>query len=187
MSLDCSVIEEACPMNLVPTASTTAALALGDALAMTLLVEKGFREEDFANLHPGGKLGKRLMRVEALMASGKRCPVVRAATPMRDVIYEMSSKGLGMTCVLDGDDRLLGIITDGDLRRHMDTAPGILQLTAADVMTRSPVSIAPATLAQEALNIMEQRKITSIVVVDGPASRVLGVVHLHDLWHTEMF
>src|SRR6266849_2662901 len=112
VALDCSVAEEACPMNLVPTASTTAALALGDALAMTLLVEKGFRQEDFANLHPGGKLGKRLMRVEALMSSGKQCPSVTAATPMRDVIYEMSSKGLGMTCVIDGDDEtLLGIIT----------------------------------------------------------------------------
>src|SRR5438874_6462876 len=181
VALDCSVAEEACPMNLVPTASTTAALAIGDALAMTLLVEKGFREEDFANLHPGGKLGKRLMRVEALMHGGKQCPMVRGDTPMRDVIYEMSSKGLGMTCVVDGGDALLGIITDGDLRRHMDRAPGILELTAAEVMTRGPVSIPPTTLATEALNIMEQRKITSIVVVDGGSRRVTGVVHLHDL------
>src|SRR4051795_7981970 len=118
--LDCSVVEEACPMNLVPTASTTAALAIGDALAMTLLVEKGFREEDFASLHPGGKLGKRLMRVEALMHAGRHCPVVRGDTPMRDVIYEMSSKGLGMTCVAGEDEELLGIITDGDLRRRME-------------------------------------------------------------------
>src|SRR3954471_25086538 len=119
--LDCGVTEEACPMNLVPTASTTAALAIGDALAMTLLVEKGFRQEDFANLHPGGKLGKRLMRVEALMHAGTLCPIVRADTRMRDVIYEMSSKGLGMTCVVDADDEtLLGIITDGDLRRRME-------------------------------------------------------------------
>ena len=120
VALDCSVTEEACPMNLVPTASTTAALAIGDALAMTLLVEKGFRQEDFANLHPGGKLGKRLMRVEALMHCGKHCPVVRTDTRMRDVIYEMSSKGLGMTCVVDAGDTLLGIITDGDLRRRME-------------------------------------------------------------------
>src|SRR5262245_21537425 len=120
VALDCSVAEEACPMNLVPTASTTAALAIGDALAMTLLVAKGFREEDFANLHPGGKLGKRLMRVESLMHSGKHCPQVGSATVMRDVIYEMSSKGLGMTCVVGVDDELLGLITDGDLRRHMD-------------------------------------------------------------------
>src|SRR6476646_10787268 len=130
VALDCSVTEEACPMNLVPTASTTAALAIGDALAMTLLVEKGFRQEDFASLHPGGKLGKRLMRVEALMHCGKQCPVVRSDTRMRDVIYEMSSKGLGMTCVVDADDTLLGIITDGDLRRRMERGTEILDLTA---------------------------------------------------------
>src|SRR5207249_1845716 len=164
VAIDCSVTEEACPMNLVPTASTTAALAIGDALAMTLLVEKGFREEDFANLHPGGKLGKRLMRVEALMHTGKHCPIVQTGTRMRDVIYEMSSKGLGMTCVVDGDETLLGIITDGDLRRHMERGAEFLDFTAADVMTRQPVSVPPTTLAAEALNIMEQRKITSIVV-----------------------
>ena len=185
VSLDCSVIEEACPLNLVPTASTTAALALGDALAMTLLVEKGFRQEDFASLHPGGKIGKRLMRVESLMHAGKHCPRVFAGTRMRDVIYEMSSKALGMTCVVDDADALLGIITDGDLRRHMDKAPGIMELTAGEVMTRDPVTIPPATLAVEALNIMEQRKITSIVVNAG-GTRVAGVVHLHDLWRTEM-
>jgi arabinose-5-phosphate isomerase len=189
VTLDCSVAEEACPMNLVPTASTTAALAIGDALAMTLLVEKGFQQDDFANLHPGGKLGKRLMRVENLMHSGKQCPAVQADTRMGDVIYEMSSKGLGMTCVVDGSGALLGIITDGDLRRHMDRAPGILELSAADVMTRGPVAITRATLAAEALNLMEQHKITSIVVVDGDAQRVAGVVHLHDLhdlWRMEM-
>src|SRR6478752_6386581 len=186
VALDCSVTEEACPMNLVPTASTTAALAIGDALAMTLLVEKGFRQEDFANLHPGGKLGKRLMRVESLMHAGRQCPIVRADTRMRDVIYEMSKKGLGMTCVVDGDDALLGIVTDGDLRRHMDRAPQILELSAGDVMTRNPIAIPPDTLAVEALNILEQRKITSIVVVDGERRRVAGVVHLHDLWGTEL-
>src|SRR6185503_4692326 len=121
VALDCSVVEEACPLNLIPTASTTAALAIGDALAMTLLVEKGFREEDFASLHPGGKIGKRLMRVESLMHSGKQCPIVGADTRMREVIYEMSSKGLGLTCVVDGEDDVrLGIITDGDLRRRME-------------------------------------------------------------------
>jgi arabinose-5-phosphate isomerase len=186
VSLDCSVTEEACPLNLVPTASTTAALAIGDALAMTLLVEKGFKQEDFAHLHPGGKLGKRLMRVEALMQSGKLCPIVRNDTRMRDVIYEMSSKGLGMTCVVDEDNRLLGVITDGDLRRHMDHSPGLLALNAGDVMTRGAVSVPPSTLAAEALNLMERRKITSLVVVDGPTSQVAGVVHLHDLWRTEM-
>jgi arabinose-5-phosphate isomerase len=184
VALDCGVAEEACPMNLVPTASTTTALALGDALAMTLLVEKGFQVEDFANLHPGGKLGKRLMRVEALMHAGKQCPVVRADTKMRDVIYEMSSKGLGMTCVIDGDDEtLLGIITDGDLRRRMERGGEILDLRAGGVMTRHPVSVSRATLAAEALNIMEQRKITSIVVAeDGEPKRIAGVLHLHDLW-----
>jgi len=186
VALDCSVAEEACPLNLVPTASTTAALAIGDALAMTLLVEKGFKEEDFANLHPGGKLGKRLMRVESLMHSGLQCPTVHCTTRMRDVIYEMSSKGLGMTCVVDDRDELVGIITDGDLRRHMDRAAEILEMTAGDVMTAGPVAIPPTTLAAEALNIMERRKITSIVVVDGANRRVAGVVHLHDLWRTEM-
>ena len=182
VTLDCSVAKEACPLNLVPTASTTAALAIGDALAMTLLVAKGFRQEDFANLHPGGKLGKRLMHVDTLMHAGKQCPAVRSGTSIRDVIYEMSSKGLGMTCVVDESDELVGIITDGDLRRHMDGRAQILELTAADVMTRGPIVIPLTTLAAEALNIMETRKITSIVVVDGGSRRVAGVVHLHDLW-----
>lgn len=188
VALDCSVAEEACPMNLVPTASTTAALAIGDALAMMLLVEKGFGQEDFASLHPGGKLGKRLMRVEALMHAGDKCPTVTETTKMRDVIYEMSRKGLGMTCVVDGDDALLGIITDGDLRRHMERASAILEMTAGDVMTRNPIAVPRSTLAAEALNIMEQRKITSIVVADGDRPRrVAGVLHLHDLWHMELF
>jgi arabinose-5-phosphate isomerase len=187
VALDCSVAEEACPLNLVPTASTTAALAMGDALAMALLKAKGFGQEDFASLHPGGKLGKRLMRVDSVMHAGKHCPIVQAGTVMRDVIYEMSSKGLGMTCVVDGANALLGIITDGDLRRHMEKGGDIRALTAADVMTRGPVSIPPATLAVEALNIMEGRKITSIVVVDGEPRRVVGVVHVHDLWRTELF
>src|SRR5262249_22712851 len=164
VALDCGVAEEACPLNLVPTASTTAALAIGDALAMTLLVAKGFRQEDFASLHPGGKLGKRLMHVESLMHGGRQCPVVTPLTSMRDVIYEMSSKQLGMTCVVDEGRRLLGIITDGDLRRQMERTPDMLSLHAGDVMTRVPVTISRATLAVEALNVMEQRKITSIVV-----------------------
>jgi arabinose-5-phosphate isomerase len=187
VDLDCSVTEEACPLNLVPTASTTTALAMGDALAMTLLVQKGFKEEDFANLHPGGKLGKRLMRVESLMHAGADCPTVAADTPLRDLIYEMSSKQLGMTCVVNGDRALLGIITDGDLRRHMDKPVNIFDLAAADLMTRNPVVIPPSTLAVEALNIMEKRKITSLVVVTDDGRRVAGVVHLHDLWRTELF
>ncbi len=189
VALDCGVAEEACPMNLVPTASTTAALAIGDALAMTLLVEKGFREEDFANLHPGGKLGKRLMRVEALMHAGTLCPVVRTDTRMRDVIYEMSSKGLGMTCVVDAEDEtLVGIITDGDLRRRMERGGEILDLQAADVMTRNPVWIAGTTLAAAALNMMEQRKITSLVVAEaGEPKRIAGGLHIHDLWRLDLF
>jgi arabinose-5-phosphate isomerase len=151
-----------------------------------LLVE-GLDREDFASLHPGGKIGKRLMRVESLMTGGAQCPLVTMGTRMRDVIYEMSSKGLGMTCVVGDRQELLGIITDGDLRRHMDRTSDIMALTAAEVMTRGPVSIAPATLAVEALNLMEQRKITSIVVVDRETDRVVGVVHVHDLWRTEMF
>jgi arabinose-5-phosphate isomerase len=185
VTLSCRVSEEACPMNLVPTASTTAALALGDALAMTLLVCKGFKEEDFANLHPGGRLGKRLMRVEHLMHAGDQTPLVGHETTMRDVIYEMSRKGLGMTCVVEEDRRLAGIITDGDLRRHMGERPDILSRTAAEIMTANPVTIAETVLAVQALNLMEERKITSLVVVDG-AQRVRGVIHLHDLWRTEM-
>jgi arabinose-5-phosphate isomerase len=181
--LDCGIAEEACPMNLVPTASTTAALALGDALAMTLLVRKGFREEQFASLHPGGKLGKRLMHVDQLMHSGATMPSVRSDTPMRDVVHEMSSKRLGMTCVLDEQGRLAGVVTDGDLRRHWEQ---IHESTAADVMTPRPVTVRRDMLAVEVLRIMEQRKITSVVVVDdrGVAE---GVVHLHDLWRTQMF
>ena len=184
-ALDCHVSEEACPLNLVPTASTTAALALGDALAMTLLVAKGFSQQDFANLHPGGKLGKRLMRVEQLMHGGEDTPIVGSDTPMHDVMYEMSRKALGMTCVVDGDRRLVGIITDGDLRRHMIKQPDFLSCTAADVMTRNPVTLRRDTLAAEALHVLEQRKITSIVVVND-RNEVQGVVHLHDLWRTEM-
>jgi arabinose-5-phosphate isomerase len=185
VTLDCHVSEEACPLNLVPTASTTAALALGDALAMSVLVEKGFQPEDFANLHPGGKLGKKLMRVEQLMHGGEQAPIVRLDTPMRDVIYEMSRKGLGMTCVIDGHETLVGIITDGDLRRTMAASTDVLGLHAADVMTRNPVVVAKTTMAAEALNILERRKITSVVVVD-ERRRVEGVVHLHDLWRTEL-
>ena len=185
LTLDCHVAEEACPLNLVPTASTTAALALGDALAMTLLIEKGFREEDFANLHPGGKLGKKLMRVESLMHAGDLAPTVDEGTPMRDVIYEMSRKGLGMTCVLR-DGRLAGIITDGDLRRRMSDTPAVLSLNAADVMTSHPVTIQRLLLAAQALHVMEQRKITSLIVAT-PDGVVEGVLHLHDLWRTGLF
>jgi arabinose-5-phosphate isomerase len=185
VSLNCRVSEEACPLNLVPTASTTAALALGDALAMTLAVAKGFEQEDFARRHPGGTLGKRFLRVEQLMSGGEKAPVVSVSTPMADVIYEMNRKGLGMTCVVDEQSRLVGIITDGDLRRHMVNGTQILSRAAAEIMTRRPVTVSRETLAAEALHVLETRKITSIVVVD-TANMVQGVVHLHDLWQTEM-
>jgi arabinose-5-phosphate isomerase len=186
VTLSCHVAEEACPMNLAPTASTTAALALGDALALALSRRKGFREEHFANLHPGGRLGKKLMRVESLMQSGAAIPLVRTDTPMRDVIHEMSSKRLGMTCVVDQAGRLAGVVTDGDLRRHMTPASNLLDGRAADVMTRTPVTISPSVLAVEALRLMEERKITSVVVVDREGL-IQGVLHLHDLWRTQMF
>jgi arabinose-5-phosphate isomerase len=185
VTLDCSIAEEACPMNLVPTASTTAALALGDALAMTLLVRKGFREEQFASLHPGGKLGRRLMRVENVMHSGNAAPLVRTSTAMPDVIHEMSSKRLGMTCVVDDAEALVGVITDGDLRRLMSRTHNVLALTAVEVMTPRPITIARDVLAVEALKTMETHKITSVVVADGRGG-VEGVVHLHDLWRTQM-
>jgi arabinose-5-phosphate isomerase len=186
VTIDCRVSEEACPLNLVPTASTTAALAIGDALAMTLLAAKGFRQEDFASLHPGGKLGKRLMRAEQLMHAGDAAPIVRTTTAMPDVVYEMNRKGLGMTCVVDESSRLAGIITDGDLRRRMMEGGGFLDREAGHVMTPRPVTIQRSTLAVEALSILERRRITSVVVVE-EGGTVAGVVHLHDLWRTEMF
>ena len=184
VTLDCGIADEACPMNLAPTASTTAALALGDALAVTLSVRKGFREEDFASLHPGGKLGRRLLRVEHAMHAGDAAPIVALTTPMPDIFHEMSSKRLGMTCVVDADGRLAGVFTDGDLRRLLTRQSDVLSLTAAEVMTPRPITIDRALLAVEALRIMETHKITSVVVVDG-ARRVEGVVHLHDLWRTQ--
>jgi arabinose-5-phosphate isomerase len=188
VTLDCSIAEEACPMNLVPTASTTAALALGDALAMTLLVRKGFREEQFASFHPGGKLGKRLMTVDTVMHGGDAAPRVALAAVMPDVIHEMSSKRLGMTCVVDGGGRLAGVFTDGDLRRLMMKRPpnAVFALTAGEAMTPNPLTIFRDVLAVEALRIMEAHKITSVVVVDADR-HVEGVVHLHDLWRTQMF
>ena len=185
VTLSCHVAEEACPMNLAPSASTTAMLALGDALALALSQRKGFHMEQFANLHPAGRLGKKLMRVESLMHGGDAIPKVTANTEMPDVIHEMSSKRLGMTCVVDADGRLSGIVTDGDLRRHMTPGSNLLDKRAADVMTTRPVTIARSVLAVEALRTMEERKITSLVVVDG-SGIVEGVVHLHDLWRTEM-
>jgi arabinose-5-phosphate isomerase len=185
VALDCSVDREACSMGLAPTASTTTMLALGDALAVALSEKRGFKEEDFANLHPGGKLGKRLARVKSLMHSGDAVPRVSPDTKMPDVIYEMSRKGLGITTVVDGG-KLLGIISDGDLRRLLERRGGeFLALTAGECMTRSPKSIRGDEFAATALSIMEQRKITSLAVVDGDGM-LQGIVHLHDLWGTEM-
>jgi arabinose-5-phosphate isomerase len=188
VTLDCGIAEEACPMNLVPTASTTASLALGDALAMTLLVRKGFREEQFASLHPGGKLGRKLTTVDGVMSSGSAVPRVSLTAVMPDIIHEMSSKRLGMTCVIGADGRLEGVFTDGDLRRLMQKRPpnAVFALTAGEAMTPKPLTIGRTVLAVEALRIMEAHKITSVVVVDGDR-QVEGVVHLHDLWRTQMF
>ncbi len=184
--LDVSVKEEACSLNLAPTASTTVSMAVGDALAVALLERRGFKHDDFADLHPGGRLGKKLLRVENLMHSGDAMPRVSLATRMPDVIYEMSKKGLGITTVTDGDGRLAGVLTDGDLRRLMEKHKGAaLELSAGDCMTRSPVTTGPRELASVALNLMERRKILAVVVVD-EARRALGVVHLHDLWTLEL-
>ncbi len=185
VALDCSISEEACSLGLAPTASTTTMLALGDALAVALSEKRGFKEEDFANLHPGGKLGKRLARVESLMHSGDTVPRVTAKTKMPDVIYEMSRKKLGITAVVDGD-RLLGVISDGDLRRLLQQrGKDTLDLTAEDCMTRDPKTIGAQEFAATALARMEDTKITSLAVVEGDR-RLLGIVHLHDLWGTEM-
>jgi arabinose-5-phosphate isomerase len=185
VALDCSISKEACSLGLAPTASTTTMLALGDALAVALSEKRGFKEEDFANLHPGGKLGKRLARVESLMHSGDAIPRVAAQTKMPEVIYEMSRKKLGMTAVVEGD-RLLGVISDGDLRRLLEQrGKDALDLAAEDCMTRAPKTIEPQEFAATALARMEEMKITSLAVVDGER-RLQGIVHLHDLWGTEM-
>ncbi len=185
VALDCSVAKEACSLGLAPTASTTTMLALGDALAVALSEKRGFKEEDFANLHPGGKLGKKLARVEALMHGGEALPRVSADTRMPDVIYEMSRKKLGITTVVEGE-RLLGVISDGDLRRLLERrGKDVLDLTAQECMTRDPKTISPHEFAATALAIMEEMKITSLIVVDEDW-KLRGIVHLHDLWGTEM-
>jgi len=185
--LDIAVKEEACSLNLAPTASTAAALAMGDALAIALLDRRGFKEEDFAALHPGGRLGKKLRRLEALMHMGNEVPRVLPTTKMPDVIYEMSRKGLGLTAVTKPDGRLVGVITDGDLRRVMQRRKqNVLDLAAIDCMTKKPVTMARTELAASALQLMEEKKITSVLVVDA-AGRLEGVVHLHDLWTLQLF
>lgn len=184
--LDVGVDREACPLGLAPSASTTAALALGDALALCLSQKNGFLREDFGRLHPGGILGKKLALVRDLMHQGDRFPRVSLSTPMKDVIYEMSSKGLGVTSVVDEEGRLKGVISDGDLRRLLEQGEEILSRTAASCMTRNPITISPLELASTALNLLEKKKITSLMVVEED-NRICGVLHLHDLWGTELF
>jgi arabinose-5-phosphate isomerase len=180
---------EACPLNLAPTASTTAMLAMGDALAMALLEARGFTREDFALLHPAGRLGKRLLKVSQLMHSGDALPAVQLDTPMRDALYEMSRKKLGITAVLDvlgPEGRLAGCISDGDLRRGLEADEGLMRHTAGEVMTRDPRTISGGELAAAALKTMEDHRITSLFVCD-EEGRLEGVVHLHDLWRLELF
>jgi arabinose-5-phosphate isomerase len=185
--LNASVKEEACSLNLAPTASTTVAMALGDALAVAILERRGFKADDFAALHPAGRLGKKLLRVEHLMHGGDALPLVSPETPMPAAFHEMSAKKLGMTTVTAADGKLAGILTDGDLRRLMEKHGGAtLSMTAGDCMVRTPQTISPSLLASEALNLMEKKKITSIVVVDPVSEKVVGVVHLHDLWTLEL-
>ncbi len=186
VNLDVSVKEEACPLGLAPTTSTAAALAMGDALAMALMERKGFRAEDFAVVHPAGSLGKRLLKVSDLMHKGDAIPRVLESTPMPDVIYEMSRKGLGLTTVCGAAGILTGVISDGDLRRLLQRSPDPLRMVAAECMTRSPKTITAESLASAALARMEELKITSLVVVDY-ASTVQGVIHIHDLWRTQLF
>ncbi|HUL34660.1 MAG TPA: KpsF/GutQ family sugar-phosphate isomerase [Candidatus Eisenbacteria bacterium] len=186
VALDVSVKEEACSLNLAPTASTTVAMAVGDALAISLLERRGFQHDDFAALHPAGRLGKKLLRVEHLMHRGEALPRVSPETPMPAAFHEMSAKKLGMTTVTAADGTLAGILTDGDLRRLMERHGGAtLAMAAGDCMVRNPQTLGPKVLASEALNLMEKRKITSVVVVD-EGRKVLGVVHLHDLWTLEL-
>ncbi len=184
--LDTSVAAEGCPLGLAPMASTTAALALGDALAAALMVANGFSEDDFARLHPGGRLGRRLARVSQFMHTGEAVPRTRPETPVRGALLEMSAKRLGCTTIVDAGGRLLGIITDGDLRRLLERERQPLDRTAAEVMTPRPVTIAADALAAAALRIMEDRKITMLPVVDS-AGVLQGLVQIHDLWGTQLF
>ncbi|MFZ0333795.1 MAG: KpsF/GutQ family sugar-phosphate isomerase, partial [Candidatus Acidiferrales bacterium] len=187
VALNIAVKEEACSLNLAPTASTTAALAMGDALAIALLDRRGFREEDFAALHPKGRLGSKLRRVESVMHAGDAIPRVGPQATIAEVTYEISRKKVGMTTVMDEAGKLLGIVTDGDLRRLMEKRKKeALDLTAAESMTKNPVTLARTELAASALRLMEERKITSVVVVDAER-RIEGVVHLHDLWTLQLF
>lgn len=182
VTIDVGVREEACPLGLAPTASTTAALAMGDALAVVLFEEKGFSAEDFAMLHPGGMLGRRLQTVADLMHTGEEIPLVGPETPLKDVLFTISSKRLGVTGVVDNRGALVGVITDGDVRRQMARGDDLFRLRAADVMTRNPKRIGAHELAAAALRRMEEHAITSLFVFGpGEAERPIGIVHIHDL------
>lgn len=186
IALDVGVNQEACPFGLAPTASTTASMALGDALALALSEKKGFHLEDFARLHPGGKLGKVLAKVGDLMHRGKQIPKVALDALMDEVIYEMSNKKLGVTSVVDSNGGLVGVISDGDLRRLLQKKRDrVLSFKASQCMTKDPLTISENELGTRALNIMEENKITSLMVTDG-SNNIVGIVHLHDLWRTEM-
>ena len=181
VNIDVSVAREACPLGLAPTASTTAALAMGDAIAIALLEARDFGAEDFARSHPGGRLGRRLLlRVKDLMHTGGAMPLVGPDTPASDALLEMTAKSLGMTSVVDPGGRLLGVFTDGDLRRALDGGVDLRETPIRKVMTPSGVTVSPETLAAECLNVLEKRKITALVVVDED-HRQIGVLHLHDL------
>jgi arabinose-5-phosphate isomerase len=185
--LDARVEREAGPLDVVPTASSTAALALGDALAIALMKKKGFGEKDYAFFHPKGQLGRKLLRVGMLMHTAGEIPRVLTDAPMAQVVEEMTGKKLGVTCVVDKADTLFGIITDGDLRRMIRKyREDIFKKTARECMTANPVTIGKDGLAAEALNLMEEKKITSLVI-KGRTGKVEGIIHLHDLWRTEMF
>ena len=186
LHLSVAIDKEACPLNLTPTASTTATLALGDALAMALMEARGFNEEDFARLHPGGQLGKRLLRVHQLMHQGDQVPRGGVATPMKEAIYEMSRQRLGVTGVVEDEGRLVGVISDGDLRRLLETDDGLLARTAGECMHRHPKTIGGDELAPAALKRMQDYRITSLFVCDAEG-RLVGVLHLHDLWGVELF
>lgn len=186
INLNIKISKEACPLNLAPTASTTATLALGDALSMALLIRKGFKEDDFALRHPGGSLGKKLMKISDLMHTGEKVPKVYLDTNMKDVIYEMSKKGFGITAVVDREEKLKGVISDGDLRRLLQKDEKLLQRNAGDCMKSNPLTISDENLASEALKIFEEKKITSLFITEKD-NKLKGIIHLHDLWRVKLF
>jgi arabinose-5-phosphate isomerase len=186
VALDVAVPREACALDLAPTASTTAALAMGDALAVACYEARGFTPKDFARVHPAGRLGRKMVEVRELMHRDDGVPQVGESATLEEAVREISAKRLGMTCVVDGSGRLVGILTDGDLRRRLLAAERPLAGGVAEAMTRSPVTIAPDALAGEALRILEERKITSLAVVE-PDRKLAGVLQIHDLWRTQLF